>query len=149
VDGVLPWQTVGRGDSWVEADTLALFYPGRSGRLPVPSIRLKAFRRGQQDVEYLTLLALATGQPRWAIAQRVREALKLSGTRGSSGLAAVEDAGVIRYGNLRPQDFWTLRVRIGEALSALHPAPKRQLVDFRTPPRDPSRLAPKVVGASR
>ena len=27
-DGVLPWQTVGRGDSWNKADTLSLFYPG-------------------------------------------------------------------------------------------------------------------------
>lgn len=149
VDGVLPWQTVGRGDSWVEADTLALFYPGRNGKLPVPSVRLKAFRRGQQDVEYLTLLVRTSGEPRWAVARRVREALRLSGRRGASGLAAAEDAGTVRYAGLRPQDAWALRVRIGEALSARHPAPARQLVEFRTPPRDPSRLEPKEVGAIR
>ena len=57
-DGVLPWQTVGSADSWKRADPLALFYPGRDpGAAPVPSLRLKAFLRGQQDVEYLTLLA--------------------------------------------------------------------------------------------
>jgi Domain of unknown function (DUF4091) len=148
VDGVLPWQTIGRAESWQTADTLALFYPGRHGKEPVPSIRLKAFRRGQQDVEYLTLLARSTHEPRWAVAQRVREQLKLSGARGSSGLAAVEDAGTIRYGNLRPQDIWTLRVRVGEVLSAQHPAPARRLVEFKTPPRDPSRLEPKYVGAN-
>ena len=82
VDGVLPWQTVGRGDSWEKADPLALFYPGRDGKTPIPSVRLKAFRRGQQDVEYLTLLVKETGEPRWAVARRVREALRLSGERG-------------------------------------------------------------------
>jgi len=150
VDGVLPWQTVGRGDSWLTADTLALFYPGRRGKEPVPSVRLKAFRRGQQDVEYLTLLAQATGQPRWAVARQLRAALGLSGERGASGTAGGEDAGTVRYAGLSPADLWALRVRLGRALSELHPAPKRKLVDFRTPPRDPSRLAPReVAGPAR
>jgi hypothetical protein len=140
-DGVLPWQTIGRSESWREADPLSLFYPAVRGKEPVPSVRLKAYRRGQQDVEYLTLLVQNTGEPRWAVARRVREALKLSGERGGSGLAAAEDAGLIRFRSLRPQDAWALRVRLGSALSALHPAPKRQLVDFHTPPRDVSDLA--------
>ncbi len=71
-DGVLPWQTIGTADSWNHADVLALFYPGRAGQPPVPSIRLKAYRRGQQDVEYLTLLARALNQPRWALGPAVR-----------------------------------------------------------------------------
>jgi hypothetical protein len=149
VDGVLPWQTVGRGDSWTEADELALFYPGRRGKVPAPSVRLKAFRRGQQDVEYLTLLSLTTGEPRWAVGRRVRETLGLAGERGASGFSGGEDAGVVRYGRLRPQDAWSLRVRLGQALSDLHPAPKSKLVDFRTPPRDPSKLEAGEVAAAR
>ncbi len=148
-DGVLPWQTVGRGDSWTKADTLSLFYPGRRGSEPVPSIRLKAFRRGQQDVEYLTLLSMTTNEPRWAIAQRVREALGLSGERGSSDVNATEDAGVIRFRRLRPADAWALRVRVGQALSDLHPAARAKLVELRTPPRDPSTLEPGMVGEAR
>jgi hypothetical protein len=140
-DGVLPWQTIGRGDSWREADPLALFYPGLRGKAPVPSVRLKAFRRGQQDVEYLTLLALTTGEPRWAVARRVREALELAGSRGGSGLPGQEDAGLIRFGALRPQDLWKLRVQVGQALSDAHPAPRRKLVELRPPPRDPATLA--------
>ena len=77
-DGVIPWQTVGNSDSWKQADELALFYPhpaqdgpGRSGPgeqpTPIPSIRLKSYRRGQQDVEYLTLWSQLHGQPRWAV----------------------------------------------------------------------------------
>jgi hypothetical protein len=145
-DGVLPWQTLGRGDSWQRADDLALLYPPRDAGAPVPSIRLKAYRRGQQDVEYLTLLTQVLRQPRWAVAQRVREELHLAGARAGTGFQG-EDAGVIRYARLRPQDVWRLRVRVGAALSAAHPEPRRKLVDFRTPPRDLARLAPGYVSA--
>src|SRR6185437_14134610 len=86
-DGVLPWQTIGTGDSWRRADSLALFYPGRVAkeREPIPSIRLKAYRRGQQDVEYLTLLGQVKDEPRWALGQRVREALRLTAERKGTG----------------------------------------------------------------
>ena len=86
---MLPWQTVGNGDSWKKADELSLFYPGRDAKEgPVPSIRLKAYRRGQQDVEYLTLLAQVKGEPRWAVGESVREALHLSGERKGTVPAA-------------------------------------------------------------
>ncbi len=52
--GILPWQTIGTEKSWKEADQNALFYPSEKG--PVPSLRLKCFTRGQQDVEYFHLL---------------------------------------------------------------------------------------------
>ena len=115
-DGVLPWQTIGNSESWKQADELALFYPhpaqDRPGRTaarplaPIPSIRLKAYRRGQQDVEYLTLWSQLHSQPRWAVGQQVRAALKLAGTRQSTGFAGGDDAGRIDYGRLRPQDIW-------------------------------------------
>jgi hypothetical protein len=120
-------------------------YPGRNGKTPVPSVRLKAFRRGQQDVEYLTLLSQSIGEPRWAIAERVREELKLFGQRGASGSTAVEDAGLVRFDRLRPQDFWALRARFGEVLGSIHPVPKRRILEFRTPTRDPARLVPGEV----
>jgi hypothetical protein len=149
-DGVVPWQTVGRGESWQQGDRLSLFYPGRvAGAAPVASVRLKAYRRGQQDVEYLTLLSQLTGEPRWAMGQRVREALRLSAERSGTGLAqapaGVEDAGVIRFTDLRPEEVWGLRVRLGEVLSAAHPPPRRRLVELRTPPRDPAPLEGKNV----
>jgi hypothetical protein len=138
MDGVLPWQTIGRSESWSTGDPLALFYPSRTGGEPSPSIRLKAYRRGQQDVEYLTLLGQIQGEPRWMLGQNVREQLKLVGNRQS---ANADDAGQVRYDRFRPQDEWTLRLRLGEALSARHPTPKRQLLELRTPRRDPSKLA--------
>ena len=139
-DGVLPWQTVGEDASWKTADPLSLFYPGKFAGLdgPTPSVRLKAYLRGQQDVEYLTLLARLQKRSPLELGPAVREALKLAGVRRGTGFAGGEDAGIIDFGDLKPQAAWALRVRVGEALSAARPAPQRRLVDFRTPRRDPA-----------
>jgi len=137
-DGVIPWQTIGRDQSWLEEDELSLFYPGsRVGlREPVPSIRLKAFRRGQQDAEYLTILREVLSEPRWAVGEMVRQALNLQAVWEGTGFAG-EDAGRGGYRALRPQDLWQARGRIAERIALAKPEPKRRLVDFRTPPRLP------------
>ena len=111
----------------------------------IPSVRLKAYRRGQQDIEYLTLLMLWKREPRWAIGQRVREALKLAGVRKGTGFVGGEDAGIVSFAQLRPQDVWALRVRVGVALSHAELPARRRLIELRTPPRDPSQLAPRYV----
>jgi hypothetical protein len=118
-DGVVPWQTIGNDGSWRPADTLALFYPGGPAGLdrPVPSIRLKAYRRGQQDAELFRMFALATGRPQWALGQAIRQALHLSGERQGTGFTGGEDAGVMQYKDLRPQDIWAVRTPLARALS--------------------------------
>jgi hypothetical protein len=144
-DGVLPWQTLGNAESWRKGDELALFYPLPGTKAGViPSIRLKAYRRGQQDVEYLTLWAIQRGLPWWAVGKQVREALRLAGIRQATetGGAGAEDAGRIDNAKLRPQDVWALRTRIGEALSQAQPRPLSRVVEFRTPPRDPAAKTP-------
>jgi hypothetical protein len=156
-DGIIPWQTVGNADSWNKADELALFYPAlgtpaaavtrsNAAGAPIPSIRLKAYRRGQQDVEYLTLWSQSRAEPRWAVGAQVRAALGLAGKRQGTRFLGGEDAGRIDYGRLRPQDVWALRFVIGESLSQSHPAAKGKLVDFRTPRRDPDELPHAIVG---
>jgi hypothetical protein len=145
-DGVLPWQTVGKAESWTRGDELSLFYPTYKGHPgPIPSVRLKAYRRGQQDVEYLTLLTKAQDQPRWAVGAKVREALRSEGRSTGSGFAGGEDAGIVRYGRLTPQDFWALRTRVARVLSEKAPEPKDRLVEFRTPKRIPRSLQPRIV----
>jgi hypothetical protein len=150
-DGVVPWHTVGNAESWELADELALFYPARAATRdsgPIPSARLKAYRRGQQDVEYLELWSQERKAPRWAVGREVRAALKLSGQRESTSFTAGEDAGRIDYARLRPRELWALRTAIGTALSQAHPALRTKLVDFRTPPRHPERL-PAVFSGTR
>ena len=147
-DGVVPWQTLGRGESWQEADPLALFYPGESIGLkgPLPSVRLKSFRQGEQDVEYLTLLAQTLGEPRWAVGEAVLQRLGLHGERQGTGFQGGEDAGRLAFAGLTPQDLWSLRVQVGRMLDRAHPPPRRRLIDFRTPERDPAAAASPEVG---
>ncbi len=148
-DGVLPWQTIGTDASWQNADTLSLFYPGEPGgqKDPVASIRLKAYTRGQQDVEYLMLLARAEGQSRAELAPRVREILPLARSKEGTGfVGSAKTPGCVDYCKVRPQDLWGLRVRVGKlSISCRKPKPERKLVDFRTPPRDGKARSPGYV----
>lgn len=137
-DGVLPWQTVGNEQSWREGNAESLFYPGTAitAQSPVASLRLKAYRRGQQDVEYLTLLCAARAVPRWAVAARVRQALKLAARfEGKND----DDAGEMNFGALDPVALWRLRVTVGEMI-AKQPAHAISPGTPRTPPRDPASL---------
>ncbi len=147
-DGVLPWLTIGKATAWDKAEDTSLFYPVRKGdKEPIPSVRLKSFRRGQQDVEYLTLLSHATKQPRWAIGRKVREELKLTPVREVGNPNAAEDAGIINYRQLLPQDAWALRIRVGEEVSkAKPPVPVGIAYGLRTPPRDVKKIEGRMVG---
>ena len=137
-DGVLPWQTVGDENAWKNADPLSLFYPSLpGGNEPLPSIRLKAYRRGQQDVEYLTILAALPGNSRSAVAMAVRDALELSANVLKKN---ADDAGLVDYAHLDPVKLWDLRMRVGAMLDAAHPAPRRSLIERHVFPRDMSKL---------
>ena len=145
-DGVLPWQTIGRAESWQQADRRrsSTRAARRADRAPLPSVRLKAYRRGQQDVEYLTLLSHWMGEPRWATGERVREVLRLSAERGGTGPQAGGGGGCRRHPLRRSvaAGDMALRERVGQVLSAAHLPAVRRLIEHRTPPRDVSRLAP-------
>ncbi len=138
-DGIVPWQTIGTDASWKSADALALFYPGETiGRTgPLPSLRLKAYRRAQQDVEYLIALMQATASERASVVELVRGALDLS---VRSERRNAEDAGQLSYDAITPERLWSLRTRIGATLSRLHPPTTERRVDFTPLRRDVSRI---------
>ena len=138
-DGVLPWSTVGKESSWKSADELSLFYPGAPAGSagPIASARLKSYRRGQQDVEYLTMLQQTLGVPRFAVASAVRGSLKLSATVEKKN---EDDAGLVDYRDVDAGALWELRMRIGQLLDAASPPARRQWIDFRPPVRDVSKL---------
>ena len=124
-DGVLPWQTIGTERSWQEGDPLCLFYPPRAGSTgPLPSVRLLAYRRGQQDVEYLTILAALLDVPRHAAAAAVRRAL-----------AADDEAGDDVFATADPIALWRLRTRVGAIIDRRRPAPRLRWRELRTPDR--------------
>ena len=94
-EGIVPWNTVRGAEAWNKAEPLSVFYVGsKFGKdKPFGSLRLKAYRRGQQDIEYLTLLAKHAGWDRDAVTKAVSGALDLSS--GTFRQTDEEDAGSI------------------------------------------------------
>jgi hypothetical protein len=80
---------------------------------PFGSLRLKAYRRGQQDIEYLNLLASSKGWSRDVLTRALREALDLSADVEEK---IEEDAGTIRFRKIQNRDLETLRRRIAAGL---------------------------------
>jgi hypothetical protein len=133
--GVLPWQTIGSKDCWKKGEQTALFYPHPTG--PKPSLRLKAFRHGQQMVEYLTLLQTELGIERWVMADWLKKQLNLT---GSVEKRSEQDAGTIIFKDATIAELWRLRYRIGSFLSQKSPPYKRALVQWESPKWEPERL---------
>ncbi|MCX7935659.1 MAG: DUF4091 domain-containing protein, partial [Planctomycetota bacterium] len=107
--GLVPWQTVVRDPrALAEADPLALFIlDSSSGRTrALSSLRLKAFRRGQQDIEYLELLRQRRNLTRPQMALFMDRFLPLSSQVRQADEA---DAGTAQYDNLSPEAFRALR----------------------------------------
>jgi hypothetical protein len=134
-DGVVPWQTIGKPAAWNTPDDLSLFYPTPNG--PVPSLRLKSFRAGQQVVEYLTLFARLSGQSRTSIGAAILEA---PGLRGQVQKKSEADAGASLFGPDAPRSLRELRHRIGTWLDAQAPAPRERWHDPRPKRFDPAHV---------
>ena len=116
-DGIVPWNTVHGKDAWDRAEPLTVFYVGQKFGLnePFGCLRLKAFRRGQQDVEYMILLGRKMGWDREAVQRAVAGALDLS---EDVRLQYEEDAGGIRFNRIDDAQLDQVRLRIAAALTA-------------------------------
>ncbi|RKY01973.1 hypothetical protein DRP77_08665 [Candidatus Poribacteria bacterium] len=114
-NGILPWNSIGRDEAFEKPTPTALIYPGRRFGLerPLASFRLKALRRGQQDVEYLNLLASKRGWDRDQIARAVADLVQL---RGEVREEFVDDAGRFVFESLSPEMFEALRCAVARAL---------------------------------
>jgi hypothetical protein len=117
-DGLLPWLATRSQGAWEKAEPLTVFYSGaKFGQTePFASLRLKAYRRGQQDMEYLNLLARSKGWSRDVVTRAVRDILRFSADVEEK---YEEDAGTMRFQKLRDGELDTARRRVAEALA--HP----------------------------
>ena len=110
--GVVPWQTIGTEDSWLHPDPLSVIYPSDFG--PIPSLRLKSFRAGQQWVEYLEAYRSALGDVRQEeIGELLRNAMQLDGQTQKSSEA---DAGSVGYDDAQSARLGKLRFQLGQWL---------------------------------
>ncbi len=137
-DGVVPWNTIGKKSAWSTPDELAVIYPTSHG--PVPSLRLKTFRAGQQLVEYLTQYAAVSGQPRANVMAAVRG---LPGFSAKLVKRSEEDAGKSQFGPDTHRAFTNLRLQLGHWLDSQSPAPRERWHDIR-PKRPDISLAPPI-----
>jgi hypothetical protein len=115
-DGVVPWNTIRGMEAWDRAEPLTVFYVGKKFGINAPfdCLRLKAFRRGEQDVEYMTLLARKKGWDRDAVAKAVAGSLDLS---EETRKQYEEDAGSIRFDRVGDAQLDQLRLRVAAALT--------------------------------
>jgi Domain of unknown function (DUF4091) len=139
-DGIVPWQTIGKKDALTKPDDLAVLYPGSEG--PLPSLRLKAFRAGQQLAEYLAIYAAASGQDRDAVGAAV---LALPGLRAGTIKTYADDAGSSAFGDGAARSVAELRLRLGAWLDARAPAPRARWHDPRPKVMDHTKLRPIVA----
>lgn len=140
--GVVPWNTIGKPGAWQTPDELSVLYPTANG--PVPSLRLKTFRAGQQLVEYLEQYRAVSGQNREEIMAAVRA---IPGLRATLVKRSEDDAGKSQFGAEAQPAFEELRMRLGSYLDAKAPGPKERWHDPR-PPRPDVTKARKIVPLS-
>jgi len=114
-EGIVPWNTVRGAEAWDRADPLTVFYVGTKlgSKEPFASLRLKAFRRGEEDVEYLVMLARKAGWDRDAVTHAVSGALDLSQEFKQTG---AEDAGTVDYHRIPDSQLEGLLERVSRAL---------------------------------
>jgi hypothetical protein len=117
-DGVLPWNSFGKEDSFTQPRSTALLISGKPLGLDtiVASLRLKAMRRGQQDIEYFKLLEEKKGYNRLQIRKLVLDVLNLESKVETKDGVDFEDAGTITFDNVNSQQLDKLRRAIAEEL---------------------------------
>jgi hypothetical protein len=104
--GVVPWQTVNKnGEAMKVGDQLGLFiFDGPKAIRH--TMRLKAYRRAEQDIEYLELLRRQRGWTRRQLREFVSHYVRL---RGETKTKSAADAGTRSFGRLSPESFRRLR----------------------------------------
>jgi hypothetical protein len=123
-DGFLPWQTLGNDASLDRNDNVdgsTLLVPGTRFGLPVVGdIRLKAFRDGQQLIEYLVILADRHQLQREQVRAMLANVVAVSAGRvdGSSP----DDAGAARFSSLQAWQIAALRRQVAELIAGTRSA---------------------------
>ncbi|MGH7145608.1 MAG: hypothetical protein ACREJ2_15970 [Planctomycetota bacterium] len=119
-DGFVPWLSLGGPDNWKNFADTCLLYTGKPVGIdgPCASLRLKAYRRGEQDVEYVWLLAEKRGLLKDDPNRRQVQKLLAGAIQSDSKLSHLDAQGQVTksFNNLRPDDFERLRIAIANEL---------------------------------
>lgn len=106
-DGVVPWNSIAGDGALDKANQNGLIIDGkRFGQNAVCSLRVKALRRGAQDVELLRLLAKKKGWNREQIAAFIAQRIPVAGEFHQQ---FVDEAAEVQYEDLKAKDFVELK----------------------------------------
>ncbi|MFH1268659.1 MAG: hypothetical protein ABIK89_23280, partial [Planctomycetota bacterium] len=120
-DAYLPWQTLGSDKALDQGDRgafggAALLVPGDRFRLPVVAdMRLKAFRDGQQLIEYLVLISRRHKLNREQMKFMLHAAVRLDATTRPA--ARLDDADSTQFPALSPWQLTQLRRHLAELIA--------------------------------
>ncbi len=118
-DGIVPWNSIGGDGAFERPEPTALFVPGMRFGVdgPVISLRLLGLCRGQQDVEYLNLLAKKRGYDRDQMALLVDHLLRESSARLLETLIRPGDETRSLFPNLTCEQMARFRRAVAEELA--------------------------------
>ena len=116
-EGGLAYWTSFHGSSWDKPDDMALVLSGANGYpdRAVPTHRLSASRRAQQDIELFNLLAKRPGWSRQRVAQALGASLNLA-TKIES--ANADDPGKAQFTGVTAEALAGIRQAVVQALTA-------------------------------
>nr|MBA3709350.1 hypothetical protein [Planctomycetota bacterium] len=115
--GVVPWQTIVGDAALTNADELGIFILQKHGEdtLVHHTLRLDAYCRAEQDVEYLCLLRDRLGLTPGQLARFIDHYLDLEVTHQKK---SADDAGTERFSNASPESFRRLRAAAAQLIEA-------------------------------
>jgi hypothetical protein len=120
VDGFVPWLTLGDERNWTAFEDTCVFYTGKPMGIngACASLRLKAYRRGEQDVEYVRLLAERLGLLAGDPDRRQVAALLAGAIGGTKKLGRLDAQGAVTESihGLAVDDFVRLRRAVAARL---------------------------------
>lgn len=110
-EGGLAYWTSFHGNDWDEVDALACVVASNHGYrgLAIPTDRIAAQRRIQQDIELFTLLSKRKGWSRRRVVRAVAAAINLASTTESKG---ADDPGRTSFKNIRAADLMKIRMAV-------------------------------------
>ena len=120
VDGFVPWLALGGEQNWNKFEGTCVFYTGKPFGIQgaCASLRLKAYRRAEQDIEYVYLFAEKAGLLK-GDANRVQVAKLIGGAiQATKKLGKLDAQGAVTesFDGLKADDFEQLRRALSKAL---------------------------------
>jgi hypothetical protein len=139
-DGVLPWQSLGKGLNKPDGSGNSLIVNAGNYGNAIASFRVHAFRRGAQDCELLRILQLKHGWSRQHMGMLASQKVPLTSQYKQK---FVDEAAALTFGKMTAQGFCEMKEGI---LKLIEQAPSGKTGKRTSKRRPSSKIAKKNTG---